>query len=136
MALFDHFQPPLSVSHPWRGFHSAWATVIAKQLNDGVLPPRFYAIPNIDLGSPFEIDVATLQEDLASAGGSPDESTLPLWAAPAPAAAVAVEFPALDLVEVDVFYDEGEPRLAAAVELASPANEDRPAKRRAFTIKC
>jgi hypothetical protein len=25
MPLFDHFVPPLSRSHPWRGFHSAWA---------------------------------------------------------------------------------------------------------------
>jgi hypothetical protein len=116
MPLLNHFLAPLSVSHPWRGFHSAWATAIARQLNDGVLPPRFYAIPNIDLGGPVEIDVATLKEDLAS-GESADEDGTVVWAPPA--ATVAVEFPVLDLIEVQVFYDEGSPRLTAAVECAA-----------------
>src|SRR5262245_34372741 len=26
MPLLDHFAPPLSRTHPWRGFHSAWAS--------------------------------------------------------------------------------------------------------------
>jgi len=135
MALLDHFLPPLSISHPWRGFHSAWATAIAKQLNDGILPSRFYAIPNIELGGPVEIDVATLMEDAASVGLKPEDGTA-LWTPPAAAVAVPVEYPALDLIEVQVFHDEGGPRLTAAVELVSPSNKDRPATRRAFTVKC
>jgi hypothetical protein len=134
MALQNHFRPPLSVTHPWRGFHSTWAATIAKQLNGGVLPSRFYAIPNIDLGGPVEIDVATLEESGIAGALSGDGTAL--WT-PGPAAVVVpVEFPANELVEVQVFYDEGEPRLMASVELVSPANRDRPATRRAFVVKC
>jgi hypothetical protein len=37
MALLEHFRPPLSVTHPWKGFHSAWANAITSELNE-VLP--------------------------------------------------------------------------------------------------
>jgi hypothetical protein len=102
MALLNHFLPPLSVTHPWRGFHSAWATTIAQELNQGVLPARFYAIPNVELGGPVEIDVATLED----AGTALDAGAAP-WAPPSAAVIVPVEFPASDLVEVQVYYDEG-----------------------------
>jgi hypothetical protein len=134
MPLLDHFVAPLSVSHPWRGFHSSWAGAIVRQLNNGVLPPPFYAIPNIDLGGPVEIDVATLRD--ASGEETTGSGGVALWTPPAAAIAVPVEFPALDLIEVQVFHDEGGPRLTAAIELVSPANKDRPAHRRAFTVKC
>jgi hypothetical protein len=49
MPLRDHFRPPLSVTHPWRGFHSAWANAITNQLNE-VLPEGYYAIPEVPLG--------------------------------------------------------------------------------------
>ena len=35
-----------------------------------------------------------------------------------------------------MFADDGDPRLAAAVELLSPRNKDRPAARQAFAVKC
>ena len=50
--------------------------------------------------------------------------------------AVAVDLPAVDGVEVQVFADDGDPRLAAAVEWLSPRNKDRPAARQAFAVKC
>ncbi len=54
MPLHNHFIPPLSRTHPWRGFHSAWASAIARHLNGGVLPAGSYAIPNVELESvPF-----------------------------------------------------------------------------------
>ena len=55
MPLLDHFLPPLSVSHPWKGFHSAWANAITNQLNE-VLPEGFYAIPEVPLGDQSEIE--------------------------------------------------------------------------------
>ena len=54
----------------------------------------------------------------------------------APGLAVAVEWPAADDVRVEVFADDGDPRLAAAVELVSPRNKDRPRSREAFAAKC
>jgi hypothetical protein len=134
MPLLDHFNPPLSRTHPWRGFHGAWAAAMARLLNRDVLPPGYYAIPLVDREGPVEIDVATLQEGAAPfpEGGKLEQQT---WAPPEPALAVAVELPAVDALEVQVFC-EGEPRLAAAVDLPSPRNKDRPQARRSFAVKC
>ncbi len=130
MPLLDHFAPPLSRTHPWRGFHAAWAGAIVRHLNAGILPAGFYALPMTDLDGPVEIDVATLRE----AGALPADGGA--WAAPAPAVDIALDFPPLDLVEVQVMHGEGDPRLVAAIELASEANKDRPASRRTFAVKC
>jgi hypothetical protein len=56
--------------------------------------------------------------------------------APAPDLAVAVDLAAVEDVEVQVFSDDGDPRLAAAVELLSPRKKDSPAARQAFAVKC
>jgi hypothetical protein len=134
MPLYDHFAPPLSRSHPWRGFHSAWAAAIARHLNHGVLPAGYYAIPTTDLGGPIEIDVATLQDRQGEANTGPGEAFTP-WAPPQPTLTVTLDLPAPDPIEVHVLYDDGQPRLAAAVELVSPGNKDRPETRRAFAVK-
>ncbi|MSU78885.1 MAG: hypothetical protein EXS16_12420 [Gemmataceae bacterium] len=135
MPLLDHFHPPLSRTHPWRAFHGAWAAAMARLLNAGVLPPGYYAVPFLDRDGPVEVDVAALQ------GFEPVESvTEPFaakpWAPPTPGLAVAVEWPSLDDVRVEVFADDGDPQLAAAVELVSPRNKDRAQAREAFTAKC
>ena len=135
MPLLDHFSPPLNRTHPWRMFHGAWAAAMARLLNQGVLPSGYYAVPLVDRDGPIEIDVAALREQGAyeSASGVVEHQA---WAAPVPALAVAVDLPAVEGVEVQVFADDGDPRLAAAVELLSPRNKDRPAARQAFAVKC
>ena len=135
MPLLDHFNPPLSRTHPWRSFHGAWAAAMARLLNQGILPPGYYAVPLVDRDGPIEIDVAALREHetLGSAGGAAGPET---WAPPAPGLAVAVEWPVADGVEVQVLADDGDPRLTAAIELLSPRNEDRPQGRQAFAVKC
>ena len=135
MPLLDHFSPPLSRTHPWRSFHGAWAAAMARLLNQGLLPAGYYAVPLLDRDGPIEIDVAALREHeaLAPTGGATGPQA---WTPPAPGLAVAVELPAPDAVEVQVFADDGEPRLAAAVELVSPRNKDRAQARQAFTVKC
>jgi len=120
MPLLDHFNPPLSRTHPWRSFHAAWAAAMARLLNEGVLPTGYYAVGHVDRDAPTEIDVAAAQT----------------WAPPEPGLAVAVELPGVDGVEVQVFADDGDPRLTAAVELLSPRNKDRPQARQAFAVKC
>jgi hypothetical protein len=135
MPLLDHFNPPLSRTHPWRSFHGAWAAAMARLLNQGVLPSGYYAVPLVDRDGPIEIDVATLLEQETSM--SADNAPVPqAWAPPAPAVAVAVELPPADGVAVQVFADDGDPRLAAAVELLGPRNKDRPQARQAFAVKC
>jgi Protein of unknown function (DUF4058) len=130
MPLLDHFNPPLNRTHPWRSFHGAWAAAMARLLNQDVLPPGYYAVPLVDREGPIEIDVAALREHEAPA------AELQTWAAPAPGAVIAVELPAADAVEVQVFADDGDPRLTAAIELLSPRNKDRPQARQAFAVKC
>src|SRR5439155_19259186 len=108
---------------------------MARLLNQGVLPPGYYAVPLVDRDGPIEIDGAALREE--GAPESPSGVVEPqAWAAPAPALVVAVDLATVDGVEVQVFADDGDPRLAAAVELISPRNKDRPAARQAFAVKC
>jgi hypothetical protein len=132
MPLLDHFHPPLSRSHPWRAFHGAWAAAMARLLNGGVLPPGFYAVPFLDREGPIEIDVATVHEPH---NGESNGSPVVPWLPPE-AKTVAVEWPSLDDVRVEVMTDDGDPRLAAAVELVSPRNKDRNQVRAAFASKC
>jgi hypothetical protein len=135
MPLLDHFHPPLSRTHPWRGFHGAWAAAIARLLNAGVLPPGYYAVPFLDRDGPVEIDVAALREfEPTGPAGGPGGARP--WTPAAPGLAVAVEWPTTDDVRVEVFADDGDPHLAAAIELVSPRNKDRPRSREAFAAKC
>ena len=105
---------------------------MARLLNAGVLPGGYYAVPFLDREGPIEVDVAALRgfDPEGSAGGEG------LWAPEEPGMAVAVEWPTADDVRVEVFADEGDPRLAAAVELVSPGNKDRTRSREAFAAKC
>src|SRR5207302_8074257 len=95
MPLLDHFNPPLKRTHPWRSFRGAWAAATARLLNQGILPPGYYAVPLVDRDGPIEIDVAALreQETSPSAGAPAAPQT---WTPPAPAVAVAVELPTAD----------------------------------------
>jgi hypothetical protein len=133
VPLLDHFHPPLSITHPWKGFHSAWANAITNQLNE-VLPEGYYAIPEVPLGDQVEIDVATL-EDVGEGEGSAGPATL-VWAPPRARLSAAVDFSQVRTVAVHVFQDLGGPQLRAAIELASPANKDRPRSRLTFAAKC
>ena len=129
MPLRDHFHPPLSVQRHWHGFHNAWATFIAADLNQR-LPPGYFAEPNVQFG--IEIDVATFQEPLTDIQPLGPIAT---WTAPAPVLSVPFVLTS-DVVEVEIFSDSGGPTLTAAIELVSPANKDRPAHRAAFVAKC
>ncbi len=135
MPLLDHFHPPLSVQRHWESFHSAWANSLARLLNEGLLPERYFAEPNVRLGTQVEIDVATREvagrAETAGAGVATE-----VWAPPRPALGTQVSFNDPDVFEVRLLNDEEGPRVVAAIELVSPANKDRPANRRAFAVKC
>ncbi len=135
MPLLDHFHPPLSRTHPWRGFHGAWAAAMARLLNAGVLPAGYYAVPFLDRDGPVEIDVAALR-DGQTPGGPDAADGRGTWVSTLPHMAVAVEWPSLDELGVEVFRDDGDPLLAAVIELVSPRNKDRPRARQAFAAKC
>lgn len=133
MPLLEHFRPPLSVTHPWTAFHSAWANAITNQLNE-VLPEDYYAIPEVTRDDQIEIDVATL-EGPAHAGANGGTATA-VWAPPRPSLAAPVDFSRIHGTAIRVFQDQGGPQLRAAIELVSPANKDRPRSRSTFAAKC
>ncbi len=135
MPLLDHFHPPLSVERPWEGFHSAWASTIAVRLNEGQLPPDYFAMPLVTVGGRVEVDVATFESGAADGPGNGAVATA-VWAPPRPGLTVAVDFLDPDAFEVQVFQELGGPKLRAAIELVSPANKDRPGHRQAFAVKC
>lgn len=128
MPLRDHFHPPLDNRRSWDELHGAWPTVIVMALNKR-LPPRYVAGPRVHLGTTFEIDVASCEEDEAtpftSEGGSEDGGV-----------ATATNLPDQDEYEVRVYDTKHQRRLVAAVEIVSPSNKDRPENRRLFVGKC
>lgn len=113
MPLRDHFRPPLDDKRHWQGMHGVWPTMIVANLRKK-LPKGFFAEPTVQTGRSAEIDVSTF-EDVDEAIGSAA---------------------AQDVYEVRVYDERCRTQLVAAVEIVSPANKDRPEKRRLFAAKC
>jgi hypothetical protein len=140
MPLRDHFRPPLDDQRHWEGFHASWPVLIVASLRRK-LPRGYYAEPRIHLGTSAEIDVATLEHEredhstTAIGNGNGGVATA-VWAPARPSLTLATDLPAQDVYEVLVFDEMRRSRLVAAVEIASPANKDRPEHRRAFVAKC
>ncbi len=134
MPLLDHFHPPLHGPRRWEGFHHAWATVIAQQLNRDILPPDYFAEPEISVGPELEIDVATLELPRSDRGKG--EGTSVAWSPARPQIEVNADFARLDSYEIRVYQELGGAELRAAIELVSPANKDRAGSRRTFAAKC
>ena len=79
MPLLDHFHPPLHGPRRWEGFHHAWATFIAQQLNQETLPADYFAESEISVGPELEIDVATME--VTRSGGDKGNVTA-VWCPP------------------------------------------------------
>ena len=137
MPLLDHFHPPLHGPRRWEGFHHAWATFIAQQLNQQTLPAGYFAESEISLGPEMEIDVAATQAaGGAEPSGSASDGATAVWAPPQPAITAKVDFSHLEGYGVRVYRDFGGAELRGAIELVSPANKDRAGSRRTFAAKC
>ena len=130
--LLDHFHPPLLKIRHWSGFHGAWATNIAVDLNRH-LPEGWFAEPTVQWG--IEVDVATFEdsETLVTAGTAGRGSGT--WEPDEPIKTIDFSL-TTDIVEVKIYRDEQELPLAGVIELVSPANKDRPETRETFTSKC
>ncbi len=135
MPLFDHFHPPLSERRPWESFHTTWASALADALNQGVLPGGYIALEQVHAGAAIEIDVGTYGEPAEEAsGGGTTTLARTLWTPPAPPVVMPGVFP--EACTVEILASEGGRTLVAAIELVSPGNKDRAAKRRLFAAKC
>jgi hypothetical protein len=138
MPLRDHFRPPVENKHSWDELHSGWPMVIVQQLFP-ILPKGYVAAPGVHLGTAFEIDVSTYEQD-ESVGDEKANSgngavAVATWSPPQPTLTVETELPDQDEYEVRVYDAHHGRRLVAAIELVSPSNKDRPESRRAFVAK-
>jgi hypothetical protein len=128
------FSSAAAWSAPLEGFHHAWATVIAQQLNQQTLPPGYFAESESSVGPELEIDVVTLE--LARPVRRRETLSHQEWAPSRPKITVKTEFAQLDSYEIRVYQELGGAGLRAAIELVSPANKDRAGSRRTFAAKC
>src|SRR3954467_10077188 len=101
MPLRDHFRPPVERRHSWDELHGMWPAVIVQQLFP-LLPAGFIAAPGIQLGTAFEIDVSTEQDEEPA----PDAKTngnggvaVATWAPPQPTITLETELPDQDEYE-------------------------------------
>lgn len=133
MPLRDHFRPPTTKYGSWESFHGGWPMVIVQQLRTQ-LPPGFVAAPRVRLGPYFEIDIGAFENDDVPPGhGNRGAATL---AVPRPTWFLETDLPEEDEYEVQIYHADEERQLVAIIEIVSPANKDRPEKRRAFVGKC
>ncbi len=98
MPLRDHFRPPVSKRSSWEGFHGGWPMRIVEELAPR-LPDGFVAEPRVHLGSYYEIDVCTFEqnEEGERVSGSARESIVGIATAPQtlpmPSLTLDTEFP-------------------------------------------
>jgi hypothetical protein len=141
MPLRDHFHPPLDRIRSWAEFHGQWPAMIVLALGRK-LPKRYFAGPNVNVGSSIEIDVASFEDDdfesfaLETDNGNAGGVATAVWAPAKPTLAVVTDLPSPDDYEVLVYDSKYGRQLVAAVEIVSPANKDRPDHRAAFVAKC
>ncbi|MEO8497938.1 MAG: DUF4058 family protein [Planctomycetota bacterium] len=140
MPLHDHFRPPIWNKASWEGFHGMWPATMVQELVK-ILPEQFVAEPRVHLGSNYEIDVCAFESDeFSTARGSIEHGAAVVatatWAPPEPTLSVEVDPTEFYEYEVLIFDHSRGRQLVAAIEIASPANKDRPETRQAFVAKC
>ena len=138
MPLRDHFRPLTTKSGSWESLHGGWPMVIVQQIRNQ-LPPGFVAALRVHLGPYFEINSAADESDdptsnFGARGGG--AGAMAALAPPRPTWAIETDAPEDDVYEVEIYNVEEERTLVAVIEIVSPANKDRPEKRRAFAGKC
>src|SRR5947209_4876808 len=102
MPLLDHFHPPVSERRSWEGFAGLWAAALVEKLNRDVLAEDYFADMQVHIGSPVEVDIATLEEAPgAGERGAATATSAPAWAPPATDLVLPAVFP--DDIEVQVF---------------------------------
>jgi hypothetical protein len=112
-----------------------WPAIIVQQIRKK-LPPGFIAAPNVQLGPYFDIDIAAFERVLDPTEATDSGGRTAVLAPPKPTWAVDTDLPEDDIFEVEIYQVQEERLLVAVIEIVSPANKDRPDKRRAFAGKC
>lgn len=135
MPLHDHFHGPMSLELPWDTLHSSWASDLARGLNTRWLQRPFRALEHTHAGAGIEIDIGAMRRESPGGNGTAVAILAQTWTAP-PALLVAQPLEVPEAYEVRVFEGPGGWNLVGAIELVSPGNKDRGAKRDMFLAKC
>jgi hypothetical protein len=114
-----------------------WPAMIVRELNL-VLPEPYFAAPGIHLGTLYEIDVGTYQDETSepreiNAGGG--GTAIATYTPPQPTLTLEPRLPHQDVYEVRIYDSRRNRRLVAAIEIVSPSNKDRPETRGTFVSK-
>ncbi|HEX3149197.1 MAG TPA: DUF4058 family protein [Gemmataceae bacterium] len=134
MPLRDHFRSPVNDKDTWGSVYGMWPATIVRELFD-LLPPGFQAEPNINLGSPFEIDIGTFDDEARDAMNPISDGGTATMVAIAPTHTVEADLSEQDIYEVRIYDVDRGRRLVAAIEIVSPSNKDRPETREVFVAK-
>jgi hypothetical protein len=128
---------------PFHDFHVAWTIEIRNVLNEGVLPPAYYALAE-QIAGPFGPDVLTLQstegdrDDSAPSASEPSLSA-PIAVATAPPrvrfTAVAEKDAYLAAQRALVIRHQSGDRVVALIEIVSPGNKGSRRELAAFVNK-
>src|SRR5688572_17579534 len=107
MPLRDHFRSPVNDKHTWDEVHGLWPGMIVRELFD-ILPAGYEAAPSIHLGSPFEVDVATYDDDARNRGNgpSPGDDGVATVTAPTPTLTLEADLSEQDEYEVRIYDAE------------------------------
>jgi hypothetical protein len=127
----------LDDARSWDELHGMWPAMIVRELNQ-VLPEPYFAAPGIHLGTLYEIDVGTYEDEAAGPKGadaSNGGAAIATYTPPKPTLTLEPRLPHQDLYEVRVYDSRRNRRLVAAIEIVSPSNKDRPETRGTFVSK-
>ena len=118
-------------------FHHEWISCIRRALNDGRMPPAYYALAEQVTGV-FGPDVLALQTPAADGAPTPEESQGTLLTAVVPRTRFKVDAAedeyAATAEQVTIRHVTGH-ELIAVVEIVSPGNKDTAGKLRTFADK-
>ena len=134
MPVHDWTRVDAGIFH---AFHHSWIEAISRALNDGRMPPDYYALPEQIVGS-FGPDVLALQAPPGNGIHIPDDAHGSLLTAAAPRTRIRLQSEvdqyAAKAKAVTVRHISGH-ELVAVVEIVSPGNKGSAAKLLAFAEK-
>ncbi len=109
----------------YHAFHSAWITHLSEVLNDGLLPPDYYAMGE-QHGGPFILDVLTLQTPAPIPPGTAARGSVAVVETPPRVRRKLSLSPGARGTRrtLTIRHVSGH-RIVALVEIVSPANKDR-----------
>jgi hypothetical protein len=133
MPLIDHFHQPTKKRYPWSAVNAAWGVSLMGWLNRHLPRDEYRAVANIRLGTGIEADVAEFKRQETTASGGRN-GAVAVETVPPPVLTLPATFP--EDIEIEIREELDGDRIAAVIEIVSPANKKEVDEREAFVAKC